>query len=108
MLNIPTVLTKHGFNIGDRVRFVDDEDPDGGVFFDQTGTICTFQGCDDENVGVRWDKKTNSYHNCANYCELNHGWYVPYYSLVNISESIDLGEINALVNPVDELFNSIL
>ena len=106
-MRIPTVLTKHGFNIGDRVRFVDDIDPDDGVVFGQEGTICTFEGCDDDNIGVRWDKNSEEYHNCANFCEYDHGWYVPYHSLVSISESIDLGEINTEVPAVDMLFGTI-
>lgn len=106
-MRTPTVLTKHGFNVGDRVRFVDDIDPDDGVVFGQEGTICTFEGCDDDNIGVRWDKNSEEYHNCANFCEYDHGWYVPYHSLVSISESIDLGEINTEVPAVDMLFGAI-
>ena len=93
-MRTPTVLTKHGFNIGDRVRFVDDIDPDEGVVFGQEGVICTFESCMDKNVGVRWDKEDDNYHFCDNFCEHKHGWFVPYYSIVDISESIDLGEIN--------------
>lgn len=107
-MRTPTVLTKHGFKIGDRVRFVDDVDPDGGVVFCQEGTICTFEGCTDKNIGVRWDKDSNSYHNCGNFCELCHGWFVPHHSLVNISDSYDFGEINVEVSAVDMLFGAIL
>lgn len=106
-MRTPIVLTKHGFHIGDRVKFVDEVDPDDGVVFDQEGTICTFEGCDGDNIGVRWDKSSEEYHNCANFCEYDHGWYVPYHSLVSISESIDLGEINTEVPAVDMLFGTI-
>jgi hypothetical protein len=106
-MRTPIVLTKHGFHIGDRVKFVDEVDPDDGVVFDQEGTVCTFEGCDDENIGVRWDKNSENYHSCSNFCEHRHGWYVPYHSLVNISESIDLGEINTEVPAVDMLFGTI-
>lgn len=106
-MRTPIVLTKHGFHIGDRVKFVDEVDPDDGVVFDQEGTICTFEGCDDDNIGVRWDKNSEEYHHCANFCEHRHGWYVPYHSLVSISESIDLGEINTEVPTVDMLFGTI-
>lgn len=106
-MRTPIVLTKHGFHIGDRVKFVDEVDPDDGVVFDQEGIICTFEGCDDENIGVRWDKNSEEYHNCGNFCERGHGWYVPYHSLVSISESIDLGEIDTDVPAVDMLFGTI-
>ena len=107
-MRTPVILTKNGFNIGDRVRFVDDIDPDDGVVFGQEGTICTFESCDDENVGVRWDKEDGNYHFCDNFCEHRHGWFVPFYSIVAVNELIDLGEIDMSVNSVDELFNSIL
>ena len=103
-MRTPVVLTKHGFHIGDRVKFVDEVDPDDGVVFDQEGTVCTFEGCDDENIGVRWDKNSEDYHRCSNFCENRHGWYVPYYSLVSISESIDLGEINVDTDVINSLF----
>ena len=103
-MRTPTVLTKYGFKIGDRVRFVDDVDPDGGVVFGQEGTICTFEGCYGEDVGVQWDKESGDYHNCSSFCEHMHGWYVPYHSLIGISESIDLGEINTDADVIGSLF----
>jgi hypothetical protein len=103
-MRTPTVLTKHGFNIGDRVRFVDDIDPERGVVFGQEGIICTFEGCLDKDVGVRWDKESGKYHHCSSFCEHRYGWYVPYYSLVNISESVDLGEINVDTDVINSLF----
>lgn len=103
-MRTPIVLTKHGFHIGDRVKFVDEVDPDGGVVFNQEGTICTFEGCDDDNIGVRWDKESGDYHSCSSFCEHTHGWYVPYHSLVSISESIDLGEISVDADVIGSLF----
>lgn len=109
MFKRPIIQAKYGFRIGDRVRFVDDRDPDDGVLFDQTGTICTFEGSEDDCIGVRWDKEYGYYHSCSGYCEDRRGWYVPYYSLVGITDLVDLGEIDVDTYGVcDLLFGGVL
>lgn len=104
MLKKPIILSKYGFNIGDNITFVNEIDPDDGVVRGQTGTVCTFEGAEDDCVGVRWNKDAGYYHSCNGYCEDRRGWYVPYYSLVSISESIDLGEINVDADVIGSLF----
>lgn len=103
-LRSPTVFTKFGLHIGDRVRFVEDEDDDEGVVFGQEGVICTFEGHDDESVGVRWDKYDPKYHYCCNFCERGRGWYVSHHELVVVGIPADLGEISSDVNAIDTLF----
>lgn len=56
MLKKPTILSKYGFNIGDNVVFVNEIDPDDGVVRGQTGTVCTFEGAEEDCVGVRWTR----------------------------------------------------
>ena len=102
-MRTPTVLSQYGFNIGDRVRFIDDIDPDEGVVFGQEGVICTFEGCDYENVGVRWDKEDGKYHFCGNFCDYKHGWYVHNESIVAVC-IVDLGEINSDIDAIEFLF----
>ena len=103
-MRLPTVLTKFGFKIGDRVRFVDDVDPDEGVVFGQEGTICTFEGGEGDGVGVRWDKEWAVYHTCSNFCEREHGWYVPFHSIIVANELVDLGEIEHSELSLSDLF----
>lgn len=83
--------SKYGFSVGDRVMFIEEEDPDGGVYNGQCGTVCTIYRAHDEGgIGVSWDKENNRYHSCDGNCEEYHGWFVPYDMISHIE--CDLGE----------------
>lgn len=108
MLKKPIILSKYGFNIGDNVTFVNEIDPDDGVVRGQTGTICTFEGAEEDCVGVRWDKDAGYYHSCSGYCEDRRGWYVPYHGLIKTNNLIDLGEIDAVNGAIDALYEILV
>lgn len=97
------IFSKYGFSLGDRVRFVEDRDPDNGVKFDDTGVICNLRDdYEDGAVGVRWDRKNLSFHDCNGTCENNHGWYVPYQQIIlDVVDGGDLaiedGDLDALL-----------
>lgn len=94
---------KNGFRIGDRVIFTAEEDPDRGVFYGQTGTVCNLEDSYVmDSIGVEWDKERNKYHDLSGKCRNRHGWWVPYFQIERIS--VDLGEIEASEMDVGSLF----
>lgn len=96
------VQEKHGFHLGERIMFTASEDPDNGVKYGQTGTICSLD--DDyggDAVGVEWDIEKNKYHQCSGKCKNHHGWWVPFDQIERIN--VDIGEIEASDMPITAL-----
>ena len=96
------IQSKWGFSLGQRVQFVDTDDPDHGVKRGQTGTICSFEAVYGKtNVGVDWDETNDRYHDCRDTCEYGHGWWVPYTSIAVID--VDIGEIQRSDTAIESL-----
>ena len=98
------VEEKYGFRVGDRVVFTDDEDPDGGVYNGQTGTVCSLKEYYEEDcIGVEWDIEKCKYHDCSGSCQDHHGWWVPFTHIALVD--IDIGEIKSSEFDLDVLFD---
>lgn len=98
------IQSKYGFNLGDRVVFVEDEDPDNGVCRDMIGSVCNLdETYEPENIGIRWDNSDSRYHECDGGCENHRGWYVPYYQVRHLD--FDLGEINTDGASIEQLLS---
>lgn len=78
--------------------------PDGNndIVLGSQGVICHFDG---GNIGVCWDEKVESGHNCGRHCENGHGWYVRSRYIRVISELKDL-EIDE--DAFAELFSGVI
>lgn len=99
------VQEKFGFRLGERVMFTACADPDDGVEYGQTGTICSLDsdyGCD--TVGVEWDIEKGKYHECSGKCKNHHGWWVPAEDLAKVD--IDIGEIEVSEFNLDMLLGT--
>ena len=75
------------FRIGDRVVFTERRDPDEGVYYNMTGTVCNlpydyeeYEEDDYISIGVSWDGKDNG-HDCNGSLNDRSGWMVPQYML---------------------------
>ena len=87
------------FEVGQRVIFVAEVDPDRGLYKGQTGVVCRSNEYD--RVSVCWDKMNPRYHDCGGDCDNWHGWNVPARMLELIIESYELDiapeDINGLL-----------
>lgn len=96
-------LEKLGFPLGSRVIMVG-EDPTHYVAPGRRGVVCDYVSCFDDgcNIGVRWDERSSSFHDCMGICDSEHGRYVPHTSLV--LEQPDLGQIELSEMDIGLLF----
>lgn len=91
-----------GFNIGDRVRsLIDDE---GGLYKGETGTVIDVQS--GGIPVVRWDEFHPVRHSADGRTDQGHGWFIFRYDAVElVEEADDLGELpEANLNAKDILF----
>lgn len=92
VINYIKKLESLGFPVGTKVVMTGD-DPCHFVKKGQTGIVCHYtndwEDVDGCNIGVEWDEKSHSFHNCMSHCKNLHGRYVPHTSLSNLD--LDLG-----------------
>ena len=95
------------FNVGDRVKYSPTAYQDDVLEAGDLGTVVYYD--EFNSVGVRWDKKDEVYfHDCDQYCEDKHGFYVGENQIEKVSEeSVNKSEIKQLKNEIARIVSDL-